>query len=68
MKDHKKYYELLNSYLNNTESLILESIKKLYSKCGVDPNNMEANEQRLIESGKGQQMMMSQSALRQKVK
>lgn len=54
--------------MSNTESLIVEAQRKIYSYLGFDPVKWEENEQVLLERGNGQYMMMAQTGLREKLK
>lgn len=64
INNHKVYFDLINSSLTNSESLIIEGQRKLYGLIGCDSNKWENNGQILLERGGGQFMMMAQTGLR----
>jgi len=68
MANHKVYYEQINSFFNNCESLLVQAQRQIYQNIGLDPSKWEMNEQTLIEKGMGQMLMMAQSGLRERIK
>ncbi len=50
--------------MQNSESLIVEALRKIYSSIGCDPAKWEDNEQALLQRGAGQMMMVVQTGLR----
>jgi hypothetical protein len=68
MANHKVYFELIDGFMNNAESLIAEGQRRLYAVIGGDVAKWEENEQALLQKGAAQYMMMVQGGLREKLK
>ena len=48
MANHKVYFELIDGFMNNAESLIAEGQRRLYAAIGGDVAKWEENEQALF--------------------